>query len=345
MRNRCWCCLLPPHITEALSKRANSSGSALLTHINTQGIRANRTLLSAKKPTIEDVKLEKATINRRIYSAEGSELLPGQLVWKEGDPAPKQIQVKEVAEHQQIIFDCLREVFDFSGIDGRGSTAIAIVNYGDGYVNACWNGAALLYGNGNGQEFGRFTSSLSVTAHETGHGIQESRNSLGYLGQNGAINEHLSDVIAVVVDQWSQNQTVSEGTWLVGAEIFNPWMRSLEVRAVRDFANPGFAYDSEILGGRDPQVAHMNMLYTGSRDGGGLHINSGILNLAFFNSAIELGGYIWESGVAHVWWQAMQGLSEEVKFKDFAEKLRSIAQSRNKLVNKAVSDGLKDVGL
>lgn len=343
MVSRCWCCLLPPYITDALSRKGNNS--ALSTHITTQGIRANRTLLSATKPVLEDIELSKATINRRIYSAEGSEILPGRLVWKEGNDEPQQIQVKEVAEHQQIIFDCLREVFNYTGIDGRGTTAIAVVNYGDGYVNACWNGEALLYGNGNGQEFGRFTSSLSVSAHETGHAVQQNRNSIGYEGQNGAINEHLSDFIAAVVDQWNQNQTTGEATWLVGAEIFSPWMRSPQVRAVRDFASPGSAYDSKILGGKDPQVGHMNAIYRGERDGGGLHINSGILNLAFFTAAVELGGYVWESGIADVWWQAMQGLSAYVDFKGFAEKLRTVSQTKNKVIVEAVDTGLKSVGL
>jgi Zn-dependent metalloprotease len=44
---------------------------------------------------------------------------------------------------------------------------------------------------------------------------------------------------------------------------------------------PGTAYDDPTLG-KDPQPAHMKNIYKGTADHGGVHINSGIPNHAFF---------------------------------------------------------------
>ena len=47
----------------------------------------------------------------------------------------------------------------------------------------------------------RFTRSLSVIAHELGHGVTEASGGLEYQGQSGALNESLSDVFGALAEQ------------------------------------------------------------------------------------------------------------------------------------------------
>ena len=57
---------------------------------------------------------------------------------------------------------------------------------------------------------------------------------------------------------------------------------------------PGTAYDDPRLGGKDPQPAHMGDYVDTTDDNGGVHINSGIPNHAFYLAATALGGHSWE---------------------------------------------------
>ena len=51
--------------------------------------------------------------------------------------------------------------------------------------------------------------------------------------------------------------------------------------ALRSLKAPGTAYDDDVLG-RDPQPAHMDDYVQTEDDNGGVHINSGIPNHAFY---------------------------------------------------------------
>jgi len=69
---------------------------------------------------------------------------------------------------------------------------------------------------------------------------------------------------------------------------------------IRSMKNPGTAYDDPMLG-KDPQPAHMNNYVQTTSDNGGVHINSGIPNKAFYNVATALGGYAWEKA-GKIWY-------------------------------------------
>ena len=50
---------------------------------------------------------------------------------------------------------------------------------------------------------------------------------------------------------------------------------------------------------------HYSTRYTGTDDNGGVHINSGIPNKAFYNVATELGGNAWEKA-GTIWYSALR---------------------------------------
>jgi Zn-dependent metalloprotease len=150
--------------------------------------------------------------------------------------------------------------------------------------------------------FTGFTRSLSVIAHELGHGVIESAGGLVYAGQSGALNESIADVFGALAEQHSRGQRADEASWLIGEGIFTD---AVEGVALRSMAAPGTAYDDDVLG-RDPQPAHMRDFVDTTSDNGGVHINSGIPNRAFHLAATTLGGFAWERA-GRIWYDALSG--------------------------------------
>ena len=91
---------------------------------------------------------------------------------------------------------------------------------------------------------------------------------------------------------------------------------------------PGTAYDDDVLG-TDPQPAHMDDYVETTDDNGGVHLNSGIPNRAFFLVADALGGRAWERA-GQVWYDTLVGgqVSPTASFAEFAAATVSAAAAR-----------------
>jgi Zn-dependent metalloprotease len=156
-------------------------------------------------------------------------------------------------------------------------------------------------GNGDGQIFVDFSASPDVVGHELSHGVVQFTANLQYQGQSGALNESFSDVFGSLIEQQLRGEDFDSANWLIGDEIMAP---GLYGEALRSMAHPGTAYDNPLLG-KDPQPDHMSGFYSGPNDNGGVHINSGIINRAFYLTAQELGtvnaGQIWYAGLLNLW--------------------------------------------
>jgi hypothetical protein len=84
---------------------------------------------------------------------------------------------------------------------------------------------------------------------------------------------------------------------------------------------PGTAYNLPDLG-KDPQPNHYANIYTGTEDNGGVHINSGIPNRAFYLFAMAQGGHAWKKA-GKVWYSTINtpGLVQpDDQMVDFAHK-------------------------
>ncbi len=288
--------------------------------------------------------------HRLVYDARGRDALPGMLVRAEGDPATDDPAVNEAYDHSGDTFDFFHDVFGRSSLDDAGMTLVSSVHVAEvdprgsfqPMSNAFWDGERMAYGDGDGVVFERFTRALDVVGHELTHGVQAYASNLVYRGESGALNEHFADVFGVLVRQWKEGTPAEDASWLVGADILVP---ARTRRGIRDMERPGTAYTDDPVLGSDPQPAHMDDVYTGPADAGGVHLNSGIPNRAFVLVAKALGGPAWGTAGA-IWYAAMLQLSRTSRFADMAALTAQVAGDRfDAATRRAVRAAWKKVGL
>ena len=106
------------------------------------------------------------------------------------------------------------------------------------------------------------------------------------------------------------------------------------------------AYEDDPLLGTDPQPKHLKARYKGSTDNGGVHINSGIPNHAFYLAATKMGGNSWLRA-GRIWYRTLLSLTESSRFKDMVEATAAIAATEfgaTSKEHKAVKAAWKAVG-
>ena len=332
------CGVIPPHMLEQVAGdatiEASENARATLRHM--------RELAHTLLPVAEETRLPAE--RRRVYDAHGRFELPGSLVLPYGDSPGLDTEAREAWNGSGATLDFYERVYGRRSIDDLGLRLDATVHYGTGFENAMWNGRQMVYGDGDGRIFRRFTASLDVIAHELTHGVTQHSAALGYSGQTGALNEHIADAFGMMVKQYALGQSAEQSDWRIGAELFGP---DAEGCAVRSFALPGSAYDHPILG-RDPQPSHMDDYVETDADNGGVHINSGILNHAFYLAAMGIGGKTWEVP-GKIWYAALiDRLRPDAGFADFVQATIDIAgemYGRGGRVQRSVIGAWTDVGL
>lgn len=252
---------------------------------------------------------------RSIFTAGNKTRTPGHLIRSEGDPATGDVAVDEAYDHTGTTYALFWDMFSRDSIDDEGMPLNGTVHYDVDYANAFWDGRQMIYGDGDGEQFDRFTKSIDVVGHELTHGVTENEAGLIYWGQSGALNESISDVFGSLVKQYKNNQTAQQADWLIGQGLFLPGVQGVAIRSMKA---PGTAYNDPVLG-QDPQPAHMRDYVRGLDDNGGVHINSGIPNHAFYLAAVSLGGHAWEN-LGTIWYETLLHplLQRTAKFHQFA---------------------------
>lgn len=205
-------------------------------------------------------------------------------------------------------YDYFYKRFGRSGLDNADKRMLALVHpvsrsnaisyfnpYNAYIVNAFWSSGAqvMVFGDGlpsgytyGGQVWNYLAGGLDVVAHELTHGVTNSSSNLEYRNESGALNEAFSDMMGTSVEFYFQaaGSGSLRADYLIGEDIIKAYSAGTR-DGLRSMENPA-SYD-------DPD--HYSRRYTGTGDNGGVHINSGIPNQAFY-LAIE-GGTNRTSGI------------------------------------------------
>ncbi|MFD9480167.1 MULTISPECIES: M4 family metallopeptidase [Streptomyces] len=309
-------CIIPPYILDKLAESKDkevrqAALNTLLTTARLRGVRSARvTFPGAAAP---------GNARRTIFDCEHSEFLQtAALARTEDGPESPDKSVNQAFEALGLTRDFYKEAFQRDSIDGRGMRMDGFVHFGENVGNAFWDGRRMLFGDGDGVEFGDLTGSLEVIAHELTHGVTDHTSAFVYHKQSGALNESMSDVFGSLVKQWKKKETAEEADWLIGADVWTPGIGG---DALRSMKAPGTAFNHPLVG-KDPQPDRMSkfvhMPDTRAGDNGAVHYNSGIPNKAFYLTAVGIGGFAWEAA-GTLWYESLKASTAQDQFQDFAD--------------------------
>jgi Zn-dependent metalloprotease len=335
------CTVIPPHMHQHAAAHGGSRQRERI-----RATLAHTVELAAMRAAtvIEPPRGAPAQKRRQVYDARHQQMLPGRLVMTENGARSSDIAAQEAFDGAGATYDFLAQVFLRNSIDDRGMRLDATIHYGTHYDNALWTGGQMVYGDGDGKLFNRFTRCVEITGHEYTHGLTQFTSGLEYHGQPGALNEHLSDATGIMIKQYRFGITAARSNWRIGDGLLARGVRGLAVRLMDD---PGGAYDDPVLG-KDPQPGHMRNYVDDADDNGGVHINSGIPNRAFCLAAKSIGGFAW-TVTGRIWYRAATGkLFPKAGFQDFADATVSAAGELYGIggsVQLTIADAWSEVGL
>ncbi|MFB7253972.1 M4 family metallopeptidase [Streptomyces nojiriensis] len=309
-------CIIPPYILDKLveSDDREVRQAALNTLLTTARLRGERTVRASFAGAAAP-----GGARRTVFDCEHSEFLQTAALARTEDGLESADEsVNQAFDALGLTRDFYKEVFQRDSIDGRGMRLDGFVHFGEKVGNAYWDGRRMLFGDGDGLEFGDLTGSLEVIAHELTHGVTDHTSAFEYHKQSGALNESMSDVFGSLVKQWKRKETAEEADWLIGADVWTP---GIEGDALRSMKAPGTAFNHPLVG-KDPQPDRMGKFVhlpdTRDGDNGAVHYNSGIPNKAFFLTAVGIGGFAWEAA-GPLWYESLKASTAQDQFQDFAD--------------------------
>ncbi|MCW5981236.1 MAG: M4 family metallopeptidase [Bryobacteraceae bacterium] len=343
-------CIVPPYVLRNIARSgkrelADAALNTLATDDTIRALRAGRAAAPAVVSSARGTLTAEGVKQRTIFTADNTQNLPGRPVRLEGDAATGDLAVDEAYDGLGSTYDFFWEAYERNSIDDEGLPLNATVHFGRRYNNAFWNGQQMVFGDGDGVLFNRFTIALDVIGHELTHGVTEDEAGLIYFFQSGALNESMSDVFGSLIKQRVRNQTADHADWLIGEGLLAAGVQGVALRSMKA---PGTAFDDPDLG-KDPQPGHMRDYVNTMQDNGGVHINSGIPNKAFYVAATSIGGYAWEK-TGRIWYETLRDsrLRENTGFRRFA-RLTHMTAGRlygpTSTEAKAVRDGWAQVGI
>ena len=229
-------------------------------------------LVDAQDGRIVDRQNIVASAKQRLtYSAENTTWLPGVLVRREGQAPTGDAHADAAHDNAGRVYDYFFQMYGRDSLDGRGMAIESTVHYGQAYANAFWNGSEVVYGDGDGEQFGPLGFGLDVAAHELTHGIIERTARLAWQQQPGALNEAYADIFAVLVDT---------ANWEIGESVYTPRIAG---DALRSLADPGR------YGQPRSWAEYLELPLTSEGDNGGIHVNSSIISHVAYKIATTIG--------------------------------------------------------
>jgi thermolysin len=208
-------------------------------------------------------------------------------VWTDGS-------VVDAHVYAGFVYDYYFRRFNRHGLDNADIPIRSLVNpvlrsnanqlfnsFPDLFINAAYLGGGMIfYGVGlpPGQTFGGkswdfLAGAIDIVGHELTHGVTDYSSGLIYRNESGALNEAFSDIMGTSIEFFYQPPGSGrlQADYLCGEDVVTP-------NGIRSMSDPQSMN----------QPDHFSRRVITSSDNGGVHINSGIANNAFY-LAIEGG--------------------------------------------------------
>lgn len=229
---------------------------------------------------VERQSLVHSALSRSVHSIDkqvaSTKNLPGKLVRSEGSQESSDSIANVNYDVLGDVHSCYRRLLGRDSYDAKGGKLVSTVHvfFSDGKGgsspnNAMWSGdlKQMMYGEGDNKQFANLAVAFDVTAHEIGHGITGAEAALVYKNESGALNEAMSDIFAAACEY---DKTKSfDLAWKIGETVLTPGTEGDALRYMNDPTKDKSSKD------------YYPERYLGDQDNGGVHLNSGIANLAF----------------------------------------------------------------
>ncbi|CAM3508374.1 M4 family metallopeptidase [Parendozoicomonas haliclonae] len=182
--------------------------------------------------------------------------------------------------------------------NGTAKQLLVLVNVGQNYENAFWDGTYLAFGDGANSYYPLV--SVSLVGHELSHAFTDSHSDLLYANQSGAINEAFSDMAAIAAEYYLKAFNAESYETIIGTSGID-WNFGDRIAkgnfAMRSLINPS-AYssaecESQVSGCEwtwQQMLKAADQIPLASRQSYIVHKGSGVMNRAFVKIVQALNG-------------------------------------------------------
>lgn len=256
-------------------------------HMNGEIMIANHSLSKHVKVNIYTGNIFKLLKNLKVsgQSEEWQFKTVKPSIFKQEDYETSLINLSKVAEY-------FKTTFSWNGFDNQGSDLNATVKYRGSKLfgtrelkqNAAWIAAPynqFLFGDG-GKDLGNFIEALDVIGHEYFHAVIAHTSNLNNGGEQGALNEHLSDILGVGFESEAEKR---EYDYKIGEKTIEK-----SDKALRNFLEPKLSFSDQAL--HMDEVNHAFGPYcvpSERNDSCGVHFSNGVPNRAIGLSIKDFG--------------------------------------------------------
>jgi Zn-dependent metalloprotease len=306
----CRCCIIPEIVIQELKKAGND--------VELPNVQLDKSIRMHRQSMMLMARALPAapgTSARHVFNSQNTGSTRLKIARDEGGAASTDVDVNAAYNNGGLVRDYFKTVLGWNSIDDNGLDLIFNVHYMVKYNNAFWDGEQMTFGDGDGVNFTKFVQALDVTGHELTHGIVQYTANLEYRNQSGALNEHFADVFGTAVKQWAAKETEKTANWLMGEICM---IGKFKGKAIRSMKAPA---DAAVVLSVQPD--HMSKLFKGTADNGGVHVNSGIPNRAFYLVSMD----ITTGKAAKLWFETLKTLKPTSKFSDLYKALTKVAKT------------------
>jgi Zn-dependent metalloprotease len=307
----CRCCFIPEIVVQELKKEGYD--------IEMPNVQMDKSIRMRRQSLmLMDRSLLAAvpgTSARHVFDSQNTGSTRLKSVRDEGTVAIADVDANAAYDNGGLVRDYFKTVLGWNSIDNNSMDLIFNIHYMVKYNNAFWDGEQMTFGDGDGVNFQNFVRALDVTGHELTHGIVQYTANLEYKGQSGALNEHFADVFGTSVKQWAAKETEKTANWLMGEICMTGRFKGKAIRSMKAPADAAVVLSA--------QPDHMSKIFKGTADNGGVHVNSGIPNYAFYLVSMD----ITTQAAAKLWFAALQLLKPTSKFPDLYKALTRAAKT------------------